>query len=110
MFVTGQLKEGDLDLNWPALVQAHQTVVVYMGLGGLAVLSERLQEHGMAADMPVALVQQGTMEHQEVWVSTIADLPAVAEREQPVAPTMVIIGEVVKLHDSLMWFNVENKS
>ncbi len=110
VFVTGQLKEGDLDLNWPALVQAHQTVVVYMGLGGLAVLSERLQEHGMAADMPVALVQQGTMEHQEVWVSTIADLPAVAEREQPVAPTMVIIGEVVKLHDSLMWFNVENKS
>lgn len=80
-----------------------------MGLGGLAVLSERLQQHGMAADMPAALVQQGTTEHQKVWVSTIADLPAVAEREHPVAPTMVIIGEVVKLHDSLMWFNVENK-
>ena len=80
-----------------------------MGLGGLAVLSTELQEHGMAANMPAALVQQGTAEHQKVWVSTIADLPTIAEREQPVAPTMVIIGEVVKLHDSLMWFNVENK-
>lgn len=43
VFVTGQLKQGELDLNWPALVQENQTVVVYMGLGGLSVLSEKLQ-------------------------------------------------------------------
>lgn len=103
-FVTGQLKEGKLDLNWPALVQPRQTVVVYMGLAGLPVLSQQLLEHGMPADMPAALVQQGTTEHQQVWVSTIAELPEVAEREQPTAPTLIIIGEVVKLHNSLAWF------
>jgi len=103
-FVTGQLKEGELDLNWPALVQPRQTVVVYMGLAGLAVLSQKLQQHGLAADTPAALVQQGTTEHQKVWVSTVSDLPDVAEREQPAAPTLVIIGDVVKLQKSLSWF------
>jgi len=103
-FVTGQLKEGELDLNWQALVQTRQTVVVYMGLAGLAVLSQKLQQHGMKADVPAALVQQGTTEHQKVWVSTIADLPDLAEREKPAAPTLVIIGDVVKLQSTLKWF------
>lgn len=110
IFVTGQLKEGELDLNWSALVQPRQTVVVYMGLAGLPVLSQQLLDHGMPADMPAALVQQGTTEHQKVWVSTIAELPNVAEQEQPVAPTLVIIGEVVKLHNSLEWFNIDKPS
>ncbi|RKZ78243.1 MAG: siroheme synthase, partial [Gammaproteobacteria bacterium] len=74
------------------------------GLAGLAILSQQLQLHGLAAETPAALIQQGTTEHQKVWVSTIADLPALAEREQPEAPTLVIIGEVVKLHDTLSWF------
>ncbi len=103
-FVTGQLKEGELDLNWPALVQPRQTVVVYMGLAGLSVLSQKLQQHGLAADTPAALVQQGTTEHQKVWVSTISELPDLAEREKPAAPTLVIIGDVVKLQKTLSWF------
>lgn len=104
IFVTGQLKEGELDLNWSALVQPRQTVVVYMGLAGLPTLSQQLLKHGLPADTPAALVQQGTTEHQKVWISTIADLPGVAEREQPIAPTLVIIGHVVTLHKSLAWF------
>jgi len=104
VFVTGQLKEGALDLNWPALVQPNQTVVVYMGLAGLPELTSQLQKHGMAASMPAALVQQGTTDNQRVWISTIADLPRVAEEEKPLAPTLLIIGEVVQLHNDLAWF------
>ncbi|NQY26553.1 MAG: uroporphyrinogen-III C-methyltransferase [Piscirickettsiaceae bacterium] len=103
-FVTGQLKKGKLNLNWQALVQPNQTVVIYMGLAGLEVLSQQLQQHGMAADMPAALIQQGTTEHQKVWVSTINDLADLAQREQVQAPTLLIIGNVVKLQDSLSWF------
>lgn len=104
IFVTGQLKEGELALNWQALVQPRQTVVVYMGLAGLKTLSQQLQQHGMRPDMPAALVQQGTTENQRVWISTIAELPELALREEPVAPTLLIIGEVVQLHASLAWF------
>jgi uroporphyrin-III C-methyltransferase/precorrin-2 dehydrogenase/sirohydrochlorin ferrochelatase len=78
--------------------------VVYMGLAGLPELSRQLQAHGMAADKPAALVQQGTTENQKVWLSTISELPALAEREQPIAPTLVIIGEVTRLHNTLAWF------
>lgn len=104
VFVTGQLKEGELDLNWQALVQPKQTVVVYMGLAGLPELTSQLQKHGMAASMPAALVQQGTTDNQRVWISTIADLPRVVEEEKPLAPTLLIIGEVVQLHNDLAWF------
>lgn len=110
IFVAGQLKQGELDLNWPALVQARQTVVVYMGLAGLAVLSQHLQQHGMQANMPVAIIQQGTTTQQKVWVSTIAEISELAEREKPTAPTLLIIGEVVKLHKSLSWFEVKDES
>lgn len=103
-FVTGQLKEGELNLNWSSLVQDRQTIVVYMGLAGLPVLSQKLQQHGLAKDTPAALIQQGTTERQKVWISTIAELPNIAQQQQPVAPTLVIIGEVVKLHNSLSWF------
>lgn len=104
VFVTGQLKQGELDLNWESLVQPRQTVVVYMGLAGLPELSRQLQAHGMPADKPAALVQQGTTENQKVWISTIDELPAIAGCEQPVAPTLVIIGEVTRLHKTLAWF------
>ncbi|MTI62319.1 siroheme synthase CysG [Methylophaga sp.] len=104
VFVTGQLKQGELDLNWETLVQPRQTVVVYMGLAGLPELSRQLQAHGMPADKPAALVQQGTTENQKVWISTISELPVLAEQEQPVAPTLVIIGEVTRLHNTLAWF------
>ncbi|MBL1320130.1 MAG: uroporphyrinogen-III C-methyltransferase [Methylophaga sp.] len=108
IFVTGQLKQGGLELNWKALVQPNQTVVVYMGLAGLPVLTKQLQKYGMSAQMPVALIQQGTTSQQKVWVSTIAEIADLAEREQPIAPTLIIIGDVVKLHNSLSWF--ENDS
>lgn len=104
VFVTGQLKEGELDLNWASLVQPRQTVVVYMGLAGLPELSRQLQAHGMSPEMPAALVQQGTTDNQKVWISTVSALPELAEREQPVAPTLVIIGEVTRLHENLAWF------
>lgn len=104
VFVTGQLKAGELDLPWQSLVQPRQTVVVYMGLAGLPVLSRQLQAHGMPAATPAALIQQGTTSGQRVWVSDIEQLPALAEREQPTAPTLLIIGDVVTLHDRLSWY------
>jgi uroporphyrin-III C-methyltransferase/precorrin-2 dehydrogenase/sirohydrochlorin ferrochelatase len=110
VFVTGQLKQGELDLNWSALVQPNQTVVVYMGLAGLAELTKQLLEHGMPADKPAALVQQGTTSNQKVWTSTISELPALAEKEQPIAPTLIIIGEVVELQRQLAWFDTKTDS
>lgn len=103
-FVTGHLKEGNLDLNWIQLVQPRQTVVFYMGLTGINVICEQLIAHGMAPDMPAALVEQGTTRNQRVHIGTVATLPNLVAESDVRAPTLTIIGEVVTLHDKLDWY------
>ncbi len=104
LFVTGHLKDGSMDLNWPALVQPAQTVVVYMGLTGLDILCRELIAHGVRADMPAALVEQGTTSKQRVLIGDLSSLPDVVAHQDVHAPTLVIVGEVVTLHDQLKWF------
>jgi uroporphyrin-III C-methyltransferase/precorrin-2 dehydrogenase/sirohydrochlorin ferrochelatase len=104
VFVTGQLKDGSMDLDWPALVRPRQTVVVYMGLTGLAMLCAELIAHGQDASMPAAVVEHGTARTQRVVTGTLATLPALVERAQLHGPTLIIVGEVVRLHDRLRWF------
>jgi uroporphyrin-III C-methyltransferase / precorrin-2 dehydrogenase / sirohydrochlorin ferrochelatase len=105
VFVTGQLKAGRLNLNWQALVQPKQTIVVYMGLDGLKVLCRELIAHGMDPAMPAALVQQGTTLRQRVLVGTLTTLPGIVAKEEIHAPTLIIVGEVVYLHSQLAWFD-----
>lgn len=109
-FVTGHLKDNSMNLNWPQLAQPAQTVVFYMGLKGLPVISRELQAHGMPGDTPAALVQQGTTHQQKVYTGTIATLPEIAEREQPKPPTLIIVGEVVQLHEKLSWYQTPEQS
>lgn len=104
IFVTGQLKDGTVDLEWQTLVQPRQTVVVYMGLAGLEIICQQLIAHGMSAEMPAALVQQGTTQHQRVYTGTVTTLNQIVADNEIHAPTLLIIGEVVKLHDQLAWF------
>jgi len=107
IFVTGHLKDGSLDLNWEALVQPRQTVVFYMGLTGIDVISERLIAHGMSPDMPAALVEQGTTPNQRVLIGTVATLPRIVREAEVRAPTLTIVGEVVRLHEKLDWYQAE---
>ncbi|GAB5605529.1 siroheme synthase CysG [Sideroxyarcus sp. TK5] len=105
LFVTGHLKDGSMNLDWEQLARPRQTVVVYMGLHGLAELCGKLIEHGMPDTTPIAIVQHGTQPTQRVFTGTLATLPAIAEREQPVAPTLIIVGGVVTLREKLAWFH-----
>jgi len=103
-FVTGHLKDGSIDLDWPELARPQQTVVFYMGLVGLPVICERLVAHGMPAATPVALVQQGTTPAQRVLVSTLGEMPERLRGAGFQAPTLAIVGTVVSLHERLSWF------
>src|SRR5512143_901817 len=104
LFVTGHLKDGTMDLDWPALARPRQTVVVYMGLLCLPVLCTKLIEHGQSPDLPAAVVQQGTAPTQRVVTGTLATLPELAERAQLHGPTLIIVGDVVRLRGRLNWF------
>ena len=104
LFVTGHLKDGSCDLDWPALARPRQTVVIYMGLNGLAEICAQLIAHGLGEDMPAGVVQQGTTAQQRVVTGTLADLPARVAAAGLSSPCLTIVGEVVRLHDELAWF------
>jgi uroporphyrin-III C-methyltransferase/precorrin-2 dehydrogenase/sirohydrochlorin ferrochelatase len=105
IFVTGHLKDGSMNLDWDALARPKQTIVVYMGLHGLATLCSELIAHGLPGTTPVAIVQQGTTKNQRVITGTLATLPGNAEVEELHAPTLIIVGGVVTLREKLAWFN-----
>lgn len=106
VFVTGHLRDGTVNLNWNLLTQPKQTVVVYMGLIGLPVICRQLIAHGADPDLPIALVEQGTTQNQRVLIGTLSTLPDVVEQSNVRAPTLAIIGDVVRLHDDLSWFRI----
>jgi uroporphyrin-III C-methyltransferase/precorrin-2 dehydrogenase/sirohydrochlorin ferrochelatase len=103
VFVTGHLKDGSMNLDWPGLARRRQTVVIYMGLHGLQLLCEKLIEHGLPPDWPAAIVQQGTTPRQRTVAGTLTTLPGLADAAKLKAPTLIIVGEVVKLHEKLAW-------
>jgi len=105
LFVTGHLKDGSMNLNWNALVQPGQTVVVYMGLLGAKKLCEELITHGMSPDMPIALVQQATTSNQKVFIGTLQTMPQIIDSNTIKPPTLIIVGEVVQLHNKLAWYS-----
>lgn len=107
-FVTGHLKDGSTNLNWPQLAAPNQTIVFYMGLSGLEKICQSLIHHGCSKDHPIAIIQQGTTSHQRVLTGTLETLPQTVIDEKIKAPTLIIVGTVVSLHQQLNWFNTES--
>lgn len=106
-FATGHLKDGTIDLDWEKLAQPRQTVVFYMGLTGIEVISRELIKHGTPSTMPAALIEQGTTRNQRVHIGTLATLPELVKQGSVRAPTLTIVGEVVQLHEKLHWYQPE---
>ena len=104
VFATGHLKDGSAQLDWKSLTRPRQTVVVYMGVHGLATICRGLIEHGLPADMPAALVEKATLPVQRVVEGTLASLPEKSLSEKVKPPALLIVGEVVRLRSRLAWF------
>jgi len=104
IFTTGHLKNGTVELDWPALVRPRQTVVIYMGLVGLAEICNKLISHGLDADTPAAVVQQGTTQRQRVVTATLTTLAEKVAAAEMKPPCLTIVGEVVTLREKLNWF------
>ena len=104
-FLTGHTKDGRVPLEWDLLVKEQQTLVFYMGLAGLPDICDQLLKHGMSSSTPVAVIQQGTTQTQKVVVGNLDRIAELAVKREIQAPTIIIIGEVVKLQESLSWFN-----
>jgi len=99
--VTGHLQKTGT-LAWQTLAAEQQTLVFYMGLAQAGEIQQQLIKYGMRSDMPVALVENGTSTRQRVVTGTLSELEVLAG--QVISPSLMIIGSVVSLRDSLRWF------
>lgn len=104
VFATGHSREGGEGPDWAALAQPRQTVVIYMGLGTLPTICRQLVAHGLPADTPAAVVEQATLPGQRVVAGTLLTLPLLARAQGVAAPALIVVGEVVRLHNTLGWF------
>ncbi|MDE2628041.1 MAG: uroporphyrinogen-III C-methyltransferase [Burkholderiales bacterium] len=96
--------QGTTDLDWAALARPRQTVVIYMGLGALDEICTQLIAHGMGAEMPAAVVEKGTTPEQRVVAGNLGNLASLVAAAGLESPCLIIVGEVVRLRDSLAWF------
>ena len=102
-FVTGHSANSKpLDINWQALSEGVDTLVFLMGVQSLQIIVTSLLKAGRRPDIPVALIQQGTLPEQKMVTGTLADILDKGEKIQP--PAIIIIGEVVSMHSILEWF------
>jgi len=109
IFVTGHRKENSEDLNWGMLSHANQTVVFYMGLDNVQRICDALKAHGRSDRTPAALIEKGTTPDQRVLVGDLNTLPELVKNNEVRAPTLIIVGEVVSLHNQLNWFKTGEK-
>ncbi|MFZ2854405.1 MAG: uroporphyrinogen-III C-methyltransferase [Rhodocyclaceae bacterium] len=104
-FATGHLKDGTINLDWPALARPKQTVVFYMGVGGIEEICRQMIAHGLPASHPAAVVQNGTTSRQRVLTADLATLPEKVIAAGITSPALIIVGTVVSLQQKLQWFN-----
>jgi uroporphyrin-III C-methyltransferase/precorrin-2 dehydrogenase/sirohydrochlorin ferrochelatase len=105
LYATGHLCNGMLDLDWVALTRPHQTVVIYMGLSAVALICEKLVEYGLPATHPIAVVQQGTTAAHRIVSGTLATIADRVAASGLASPSLILLGEVVPLHETLGWFS-----
>ena len=103
-FITGQQKDGKVELPWEEYVREDKTLVFYMGLNSRRHICEQLMAHGVKPDMPVALVEKGTTQEQRVFISSVSQLEERLADEGVSSPALLIVGRVVQLGDKLKWF------
>jgi uroporphyrin-III C-methyltransferase len=110
VFVTGHLRDGTVNLDWPALARLNQTVVFYMGVGGIDEICRQMINHGLPANHPAAVVQNGTTIRQRVLTADLASLPGKVKAAGVTSPALIIVGSVVSLQQKLQWFKPETTS
>ncbi|AXK43654.1 uroporphyrinogen-III C-methyltransferase [Erythrobacter aureus] len=100
-FVAGQCK-GLKDQDWAGLAGKGRTLVIYMGVKTAPQIADKLMEDGLAPDMPVAVIENGTRPEMRVLRGLLAGLPNLVEREEVVSPALIVIGEVTARDDATL--------
>ena len=107
-FITGHFGAENSPLDWARLAQSGQTLAIYMGSLKAAEISAQLIANGRGGDTPVAVISRGTRADQQTKTGTLQQLENLA-KDAPM-PALLVVGEVVQLHQQLAWFQHTSSS
>jgi uroporphyrinogen III methyltransferase/synthase len=100
--VTGHEADASTGIKWEALAQLDGTIVFLMGFANLPTIARNLIEHGASPDRPVAVISKATTPEQRTVTGTLATIEARVTNLP--TPALIVVGDVVKLHDVINWF------
>jgi uroporphyrin-III C-methyltransferase len=105
-FVTGHLAgKGEAELlDWASIAKASPVIVIYMAMSRLVVIADLLMQAGRSADEPVAIVTHATTPRQRIATGRLADAAQLAADNGLEPPSIIVIGAVVDLAETLHWF------
>lgn len=99
VFITGHARRDGVARDWRQLAatarDARLTLVIYMGVSGAQRLQDELT-HGLAADTPVAVIQNASLATQRQVVTELGQLAQTIAREQIGSPSIIVVGEVAR--------------
>jgi uroporphyrinogen III methyltransferase/synthase len=105
-FVTGHEdpRKEESNIDWESLARGIGTLVFFMGVKNLADITQKLIVNGKSPHTPVALIRWGTTPHQQTVTGTLDNITERVQKAGLKAPAIIVVGEVVKLRQTLKWF------
>ncbi|MBQ1461159.1 MAG: uroporphyrinogen-III C-methyltransferase [Selenomonas sp.] len=97
--------KGESNMRWEHLAMGVDTLVFLMGVANLPHITSKLMENGRSADTPAAVIRWGTKPEQRTLITTVGKAAEDVAKNGIKPPAIFIVGEVVKLRDSLQWFD-----
>jgi uroporphyrinogen III methyltransferase/synthase len=95
---------GSTGIKWPALAQLDGTIVFMMGFANLPSICHKLMEYGMEGDRGCAVISKATRFDQRTVTGTLRNIEARVADANLETPALIVVGDVVKLHETLNWF------
>jgi len=105
--VTGHEADESTGIKWSALAQLDGTIVFMMGLANLPSIVNNLTKFGCALDRPVAVISKATTREQRSVTGTLATIERIVKEAEIPTPALIVVGEVVKMHDIINWFETK---
>ncbi|NDB63147.1 MAG: uroporphyrinogen-III C-methyltransferase [Nitrosopumilaceae archaeon] len=105
VFVTGHEDPGKTksQVQWKKLAKSVETIVIMMGLSRIGIISKQLISGGLSRTTPVAVIHKGTNDDQKILIGNLSNIAQKIKDAKFTAPSIIIIGNVVKLNKTIAW-------
>lgn len=94
-FITAHFKSDDIQSDWQNYAQSSDTLVFYMGLNKVKLIADNLIAHGKSPVTPMAIIDQGTTNTQQTYISDLKNIEQVLNTENIVGPALIVVGDVI---------------